>query len=618
MFEAIRDWIEGGGLRRLVTSSVLAVFVAAAGAAKADLVRDFLEIESGYIPHLLSKETPMPGRINFAVQTNGTHGISVVVHHEGGRGFVEYAYPEAFLNDDYFERNQYQVESPNDVITVAFCWKYPSLQSYGYVRYGWFTVQRLANEIVVVSAEMEDRANALKLPLKFPGPAASGWTPPVPPVDYQRVYEDRYEEEWQDDCGQDWIDAIEIHGTTNVTFTGSSSTGWVRTDYNECYRRVETRHEGDSIYDYTFAFETNGTEKIEYWDTICPRHIKCEGWWSFHNAFGDDLEGNEQSESYYDKSGKFKDSKRQIWREGSLVGLGLPIYETTYTFRNYDDKGNMTCEGGDSELQFADGTQVCSYYRHEVAYTQEGYVEKDEWDSREIRSGALNPSEKYTRIITEYTYGDHGVTRKTVENSEADEEVERWWRQTFEYNKDGAVRDVYVVSGMCLPGGRHKSEAFAYPTNGPLLISAASFEEVLLKVSFDCSCSIERGGVTEQEANEYRSYFTPSIKNVGENLWSVSYDVDDKAVKLDESMADLADCLAEVAAGQAKTVTISSKPGLWYAIAYVRNLSEPWSIDTCLQALGPTVELPVPQGDTNLFMRIAVGMKSVSSGDLND
>lgn len=182
MFEVIRDLIGGGGLRRLVTSSVLAVFVAAAGAAKADLVRDFLEIESGYIPHLLSKETP------------------------------------------------------------------------------------------------------------------------VPPVDYQRVYEDRYEEEWQDDCGQDWIDAIEIHGTTNVTFTGSSSTGWVRTDYNECYRRVETRHEGDSIYDYTFAFETNGTEKIEYWDTISPRHIKCEGWWSFHNAFGDDLEGNEQSESYYDKS----------------------------------------------------------------------------------------------------------------------------------------------------------------------------------------------------------------------------------------------------------------------------------------------------------------------------
>ena len=107
----------------------------------------------------------------------------------------------------------------------------------------------------------------------------------------------------------------------------------------------------------------------------------------------------------------------------------------------------------------------------------------------------------------------------------------------------------------------------------------------------------------------YMGYFKATATQVGEDRWRVAYDVDPETIKLTESVADIGSQLCAVASGDAKTVIISAKPGLFYGIATAESPVGPFVCPRKTYAWGETVELPAPDPKSELFMRISVGAK---------
>ena len=61
-------------------------------------------------------------------------------------------------------------------------------------------------------------------------------------------------------------------------------------------------------------------------------------------------------------------------------------------------------------------------------------------------------------------------------------------------------------------------------------------------------------------------YFKATATQVGKDQWRVAYDIDPEAIELAESVADIGPQLGAVASGDAKMITLSSKPGLFMRI----------------------------------------------------
>lgn len=142
---------------------------------------------------------------------------------------------------------------------------------------------------------------------------------------------------------------------------------------------------------------------------------------------------------------------------------------------------------------------------------------------------------------------------------------------------------------------------------------AASLAKLSKIDNFSASSERPSGGLSPLASpvsgDAYLGYFKATATQVGEDQWRVAYDVDPEAIELAESVADIGPQLGTVASGDAKTITISSKPGLYYGIATAESPVGPYVCPRKTYAWGDSVTLPAPDPKPGLFMRIVVGAK---------
>ncbi len=192
--------------------------------------------------------------------------------------------------------------------------------------------------------------------------------------------------------------------------------------------------------------------------------------------------------------------------------------------------------------------------------------------------------------------------------------IEHWRSASTSYRSDGAVCSVSVSEGI---GRDAKVGIGAGDTHR---VFADTESEALSQVAYSAMFDApkECQGIEGLSVDEYADYYRAKAVEVEPGVWDVSYDVDAKAIELDESMKDLSAKLEEIAKGDIASVSIAAKRGLWYGIAYKENLADVWRLDRSVLAVDSTVELFAPKGGKSLFMRLVVGQKECREWDLNN
>ena len=194
----------------------------------------------------------------------------------------------------------------------------------------------------------------------------------------------------------------------------------------------------------------------------------------------------------------------------------------------------------------------------------------------------------------------HRVEKKTVSGSDGYR-----WREIVDDYRGGVRYCSSMTSGDY--AGLSATGSLA-PGEGEI-VSAESEDDALGKFQYINLTVAEGDSALPVSGDAYLGYFKATATQVGEDQWRVAYDVDPEAIELAESVADIGPQLGPVASGDAKTITISSKPGLYYGIATAESPVGPYVCPRKTYAWGDTVTLPAPDPKPGLFMRIVVGAK---------
>ena len=192
------------------------------------------------------------------------------------------------------------------------------------------------------------------------------------------------------------------------------------------------------------------------------------------------------------------------------------------------------------------------------------------------------------------------MEKKTVSGSDGYR-----WREIVDDYRDGVLYYSLMTSGDY--AGLSATGSLA-PGEGEI-VSAESEDDALGKFKYINLTVAEGDSALPVSGDAYLGYFKATATQVGADQWRVAYDVDPEAIELAESVADIGPQLGPVASGDAKTITISSKPGLYYGIATAESPVGPYVCPRKTYAWGDTVTLPAPDPKPGLFMRIVVGAK---------
>ena len=194
----------------------------------------------------------------------------------------------------------------------------------------------------------------------------------------------------------------------------------------------------------------------------------------------------------------------------------------------------------------------------------------------------------------------HRVEKKTVSGSDGYR-----WREIVDDYRGG----VHYYSSMTSGDYAGLSATGSLAPGEGEIVSAESEDDALGKFKYINLTVAEGDSALPVSGDAYLGYFKATATQVGADQWRVDYDVDPEAIELAESVADIGPQLGPVASGDAKTITISSKPGLYYGIATAESPVGPYVCPRKTYAWGDTVTLPAPDPKPGLFMRIVVGAK---------
>ena len=410
---------------------------------------------------------------------------------------------------------------------------------------------------------------------------------------------DEFEREHVDEGGVRWHDDVELTERIYRNPRKKGENWWLREEVC-CETNVFTR----------LVDASDETRFLSH-------HYRCEG-----------------SVEYYDLRLKKSEEFRIVREERNADGSYLASYGTVK--RAYDEEGRVATENIEIEWQkrpdeegvidrresyertYKAGCLVESLHKTEVKRNdQTSEIMSDRIENTWNDKVQLTKSKRHideddgrgfwreTDVSVECYYDwegflGHREEKKTVSGSDG----YRW--QEIVDNYSGGVR---YWSSMTSGGYAGQSATVSLGPGEGEIVSAKSEEDALGKVKYLNFTVVEGGAALPVSGDAYLGYFKATATQVGEDQWRVAYDVDPEAIELAESVADIGPQLGAVASGEAKTITISSKPGLYYGIATAESPVGPFVCPRKTYAWGDTVELPAPDPKSGLFMRIVVGAK---------
>jgi len=185
------------------------------------------------------------------------------------------------------------------------------------------------------------------------------------------------------------------------------------------------------------------------------------------------------------------------------------------------------------------------------------------------------------------------------------------WSETTEYrDSDGQPTYRTKVSRTRPTGSEGVGHDLVYPYQSAFVTGVSGgAEEALASVDFNYMVPDYGKEPCQVSVDGYAAYFKPKAVCVGDGEWEVSLEIDIEAIDLPGSVASLGAQLGGVAEGSAKTITLTTKPGLWYGIETAETPVGPYKRGEMVLATGATVELPAPPAASNLFLRVAVSPK---------
>jgi len=287
----------------------------------------------------------------------------------------------------------------------------------------------------------------------------------------------------------------------------------------------------------------------------------------------------------------------------------------------------MTCQylatsNGQCKISYWDLDRICSV-RQEVYW--KANVESSEPDvfndhlEREYDAEGNLTYENHTLTKNdgervETLRGDHSnnggtwisvVTRCVSEGGVSE------WSVTTEYrDSDGQPYYQTKVSRTRPTGSEGVGYDQVYPYQSAFVTVTSGGEEAALAlVDFNYLVPNYGKEPCEVSVDGYAAYFKPKAACVGDGEWEVSLEIDTEAIDLPGSVASLAAQLGGVADGSAKTITLATKPGLWYGIETAETPIGPYKRGEMVLATRAMVELPAPPATSNLFLRVVVSPK---------
>ena len=387
------------------------------------------------------------------------------------------------------------------------------------------------------------------------------------------------------------------------------------------YRNPRKKGEGWWLREEVYC-ETNVFTRLEDASDetrFLSHHFKCEGY-----------------VEYYDLRLKKSEEFRIVREERHADGSYLASYGTVK--RTYDEEGRVATENIEIEWQkrpdeedvidrresyvrtYKAGCLVELLHKTDVRRNdQTSEIMSDRIENTWNDAGRLTKSQQHideadgrgfwreTDVGIEWYYRDGVVIHRKEKKEVSGLDGFRWHSIEDNYN-DGVLYWSWATSGSSWESYKGESSATVYPGESAV-VSAKSEEDALGKVSYSNFTVVEGGAALPVPMDVYMDYFKATATQVGEDQWRVAYDVDPEAVGLSESVADIGPQLGAVASGEAKTITISAKPGLFYGIATSESPVGPFNCPRKTYAWGETVELPAPDPKAGLFMRVVVGAK---------
>ncbi|MDO5320116.1 MAG: hypothetical protein Q4G65_15935, partial [bacterium] len=152
------------------------------------------------------------------------------------------------------------------------------------------------------------------------------------------------------------------------------------------------------------------------------------------------------------------------------------------------------------------------------------------------------------------------------------------------------------------------------PAGEAVECQAESAEEAIAHCVFTPADDVANNLNADDKA-EYETMFTAVAKSLGDNSWSVSYELTEAATNvLQEAVNDAQTAVLDAMTDPAATTaTFAAKPGFYYAIEYGSNLNLGANTEGQM-ATGPSVVLDKPQMSAKSgFFRVKVSPSKIDS-----
>lgn len=419
-------------------------------------------------------------------------------------------------------------------------------------------------------------------------------------IENERVAED----------GSRWIDTIEID---HKILKGSYKSGglWYREDQEHCLSNLTTRQVSPVASEEPILTGYRMVETLTRYADLERVEQRVER--TETTDYNGDLKCGVFGEKAwnYDCAGRLQYAKNTVRYEADAVTkTGIIETRESRTLIYEDDR--LAQESICKDIDYADGMTESEERTLYYAYDSDGHLtERLEYFFVSLDE-VVRRREKH---VVKYKYDTDTVIEIVRENEVRENGVCIWDEQQEVYDKDGKFNYARAKSGR-MPEGTSTPETSTKLYPGECVqVNGKEEIDALARVAFVAESPTGLTGESLVHSSDYLGYFKPTAKRIGEELWEVGYEIDPEAIQLAESVNGLGTQLGDIASGTMERVTLPSKPGLYYGIAYAESPAGPYENAGFTLATGETVEVAPPPQRANLFLRVVVRAEKEGSGE---